>query len=126
MGYLSLTHPTLSGTLLMKYRFAVILLCSASALSSTAKAGQTAASDNCQTVSGILNLSADDGAVLSQGKTEYQINTAPNKLYNISIKNLVEGVKGTYKICRTGAYDRFGLPVVNIAGFSNLTFNERD
>jgi hypothetical protein len=69
---------------------------------------------------------ADDGAVLSQGKTEYQINTAPNKLYNISIKNLVEGVKGTYKICRTGAYDRFGLPVVNIAGFSNLTFNEKD
>ena len=108
----------------MKYRFAVILLFSASVHCPAATASRTAAGNSCQTVSGAIYLSADDGIILSEGKTSFQINEAPAALEQISIRNLVEGVQGTYKICRTGAYDRFGFAVINILSFANLTFNK--
>jgi hypothetical protein len=110
----------------VKYRFAAILLFSASVHGPAATAGQTAAGNGCQTVSGVIYLSADDGIILSEGKTRYQINGAPHALEQISVTNLVEGVRGTYEICRTGAHDRFGSAVVNILRFANLTFNKEN
>lgn len=108
----------------MKYQFAAILLFSAFVQGASATAGQTAAGNSCQTVSGVIYMSADDGVILAEDKTRYQINEAPDALEQISIRNLVEGVRGTYKICRTGARDRFGFAVVNILRFANLTFNK--
>jgi hypothetical protein len=107
----------------MTYRFGALLLVAAFVHGPAAKAGQTAGDNNCQTVSGAVYLSADDGVILSAGKTRYQIDQAPKALEEISIKNLVEGVNGTYRICPTGAHDRFGLAVVNIVNFANLSYN---
>jgi hypothetical protein len=82
----------------VKYRFAAILLFSMSGHISAAAAGQTAAGDTCQKVTGVIYLSGDDGVTLSEGNTTYQINKLPAELEQISPRNLVEGVQGTYKI----------------------------
>jgi hypothetical protein len=104
---------------------AICLALATSAHALAAPASEEIAPGACKTVPGAIYLSADDGIVLDAGKVgHYQVNTAPVPLMQRTpIRNLVDGVSGTFKICATPNHDRFGSQMVNILSYRNLSFN---
>jgi hypothetical protein len=108
----------------VKLGFAAFLLLAASMHAQAETVSQTAAGNDCRTVSGIINMSADNGEMLWAGQTRYQVNDGPEALkrrLDSNIQTIVDGADGTFMVCPTGARDRFGDGVINILSFANLT-----